>query len=64
MKGKADEPSSVLALVIHFPLWRRFKASATAVNLTSPARGGWFKSTLEWCVGKDGKRDFPLVFFK
>lgn len=65
MKDKADEPSSVLALVIHFPLPRRFKASATAVNLTSPARGGWFKSAfpLSRVSGEDGKRDFLLLCF-
>lgn len=63
MKDKADEPSSVLALVIHFPLPRRFKASATAVHLTSPARGGWFKSAfpLSGVSGEDGNRDFLLL---
>lgn len=65
MKGRTDEPSSVLTLVVHFPLLRRFKASATAVNLASPARGGWFKSALEWCIRGGWQEGFSFVcFFK
>lgn len=59
LKSKADEPPSVLALVVHFPLPRRFKASVTAVNLTSPATGGWLK----WCLRR-WQEGFPFVFLR
>lgn len=59
MKSKADEPSSALALVVHFPLQRRFKALVTDVNLTSPEVRG---VGLSGVSGKEGKSDFVLVF--
>lgn len=59
MKSKADEPSSALALVVHFLLQRRFKALVTDVNLTSPEVRG---VGLSGVSGKEGKRDFVLVF--
>lgn len=58
MKSKADEPSSVSALVVHFPLLRRFKASVTDANLTSPARGVGLSDV----SGKEGKRDSVSFF--
>lgn len=61
MKGKADEPSSVLALVIRFSLLGRFKASRTAVNLASPPYH-WFKSTLEWYISGRRQERFSFVF--
>lgn len=62
MKSKADEPSSVLALVVHFPLQRKFKALVTDVNLTSPEarEGGGFCGV----SGKEGKRDFVSFFLR
>lgn len=61
MKGKADEPSSVLALVTHFTLPGRRKASVTSVNLTSPPHC-WFKSTLDWYISGGWQDGFSFVF--
>lgn len=61
MEGKADEPSSILALITHFTLLGRCKASMTSVNLTSPPYH-WFKSTLEWYISGGWQDRFSFVF--
>lgn len=65
-KGQENKRQSWWAILsntfVHFPLLRRFKASVTAVSLTSPERGGWFKSAVECCIRGGWQEGFSFGF--